>query len=128
MEDAAQEALLGTTEEQWFIDENKKNPGANYLIGLCTAFIEFGIQQPRRPYGTELWNTVREIADHDKPAYWNFKSLVETPEWKHARSMAKQLLREENTRVTPPHKPFQIEQLIYVDEYEHRSRRRQPRW
>jgi len=53
-----------------------------------------------------------------KPSYWNFKSLVETAEWKHARSMARQLLREEETPVTPPRKPFHIEKLIHVEEYQ----------
>jgi hypothetical protein len=40
MEPDFQHALIGHTEEQWFIEEDDSNKGANYLVGICLAFIE----------------------------------------------------------------------------------------
>src|SRR5690242_7047367 len=52
MEESAQGALLGTTQKPWFVEENKDNFGANYLIGLCFALSEG--DRPFSPLADEL--------------------------------------------------------------------------
>jgi hypothetical protein len=119
MEEGAQAALLGATEQPWFIEEGKDNPGANYLIGLCLALSEG--YRPFNPHANELWAAVHAAAEHLEPEYWIFKSLSAAPEWNRARMAAASLLSAENPRVTPPRKPFVIEDLIHVDHYLHAS-------
>ena len=119
MDESAQAALLGSTEEQWFIEEDERNVGANYLKGLCYAFVE--CIRPFSIHADELRATILAISHHLEPSYWNFKSLAATPEWRHARCVARELLRLDATRVTPPREPFKIERLIHVEEYQHAS-------
>ena len=128
MDESAQAALLGSTEKPWFIEENKDNSGANYLIGLCMTLSE-GFR-PFNQYADELRAAVLAAAEHLEPEYWIFKSLSATPEWNRARTAAAKLLSDENPRVTPPRKPFVIEDLIHVDHYVHASviRGRPRRW
>jgi len=117
IEESAQEALLGSTEKPWFIEEDKVNPGANYLKGLCLALSE-GFR-PFSPHADELRAAVLAASEHSEPEYWIFRSLSATPEWGRARTAAARLLEAENPRVTPPRKPFVIEDLIHVDHYRH---------
>jgi hypothetical protein len=128
MDESAQAALLGSTEKPWFIEENKDNSGANYLLGLCMTLSE-GYRSFNK-YADELRAAVLSAAEHLEPEYWIFKSLTATPEWKRARTAAANLLSAENPRVTPPRKPFVIEDLIHVDHYVHASviRGRPRRW
>jgi hypothetical protein len=119
MEESAQEALIGSTEQPWFIEENKDNFGANYLIGLCLRLSEGW--RPFSPLADELSAAVLAASEHLEPEYWIFKSLSNAPEWTRARAAAAQLLSAENTRITPPRKPFVIEDLIHVDHYVHAS-------
>jgi hypothetical protein len=119
MEERDQEALLGSTEKPWFIEEDKDNLGANYLIGLCLRLSE-GFR-PFSPYADELRDAVLSAAEHLEPEFWIFRSLSTTPEWRRARTAAAKLLSAENPRVTPPRKPFVIEDLIHVDHYLHAS-------
>lgn len=119
MEESAQEALLGSTEKPWFIEEGKDNFGANYLIGLCLSLGE-GFR-PFSPYADELRAAVLAASEHLEPEYWIFRTLSTTPEWIRARTAAARLLSAENPRVTPPRKPFVIENLIRVDHYLHAS-------
>lgn len=120
MEDSAQEALLGSTEEQWFIEENDDNRGANYLIGLCHSLNEG--YRPSNPLADEFWAAVLKIVENFEPQYWIFKSLTKSPEWIRARTAAAKLLAAENVQIHPPRKPFVIEDLIRVDHYVHRSK------
>lgn len=120
MEESAQEALLGSTEEQWFIEENEDNRGANYLIGLCHALNEG--YRPFNPLADEFWAAVLAVSQHFEPQYWIFKSLSQSPEWIRARTLAAQLLPSENIQIHPPRKPFVIEDLIRVDHWVHASK------
>jgi hypothetical protein len=120
MEQSAQELLIGSTEQQWFIEENKDNFGANYLIGLCHALSEG--YMPWNPLAGEFRRAVLAVSEHSEPAYWIFKSLSNAPEWVHAREVAVKLLNEENPRVTPPRKHFVIEDLVHVDHWVHASK------
>jgi hypothetical protein len=119
MEESAQEALIGATEESWFIEENKDNFGANYLIGLCLSLEGW---RPFNPLADELSAAVFEASQHLEPEYWIFKSLSNSPEWTRARAAATKLLAAENVRIHPPRKPFIIEDLIHVDHYLHASK------
>ena len=119
MEESAQEPLIGSTEQPWFIEENKDNFGANYLIGLCHTLSEG--YRPFNPLADELRDAVLAATRHFEPEYWIFKSLSTTPEWTRARTAAAKLLSAENPRITPPRKPFVIEDLIHVDHYLHAS-------
>jgi len=120
MEESAQEALIGTTQEQWFIEENKDNSGANYLMGLCHALSEGW--RPSNPLADELSRAVLAASEHLEPAYWIFKSLSNSPEWIRAREAATKLLAAEKILIHPPKKPFVIEDLIWVDHYQHASK------
>lgn len=119
MDESAQQALLGTTEQQWFIEENKDNLGANYLIGLCLALSEG--YRPFNPHADELSAAVFAASEHLEPEYWIFKSLSNAPEWTRARTAAAKLLDAEKPRITPPRKPFIVENLIWVDHFVHAS-------
>jgi hypothetical protein len=119
MEESAQESLIGSTERQWFIEENKDNFGANYLIGLCHALSEGW--RPFNPFADELFRVVLAASEHLEPEYWVFKSLSNSPEWTRARAAAAQLLAEEKVQIRPPKKPFVIEDLIHVDHWVHAS-------
>lgn len=119
MEESAQEALLGTTQEQWFIEENQDNFGANYLMGLCHALSEGW--RPFNPLADELSRAVLAASEHLEPEYWIFESLSNSPEWMRARAAATGLLAAENIRIHPPRKPFIIEDLIHVDHWVHAS-------
>ena len=119
MEESAQEALLGTTKEQWWIEENQDNFGANYLMGLCHRLSEGWC--PSNPLAWELRRAVLDASEHLEPQYWIFKSLSKSPEWTRARTAATKLLAEEKIRIWPPKKPFVIEDLIWVDHWVHAS-------
>jgi hypothetical protein len=120
LKEEEQEMLFGQTEEQWFIEENTKNIGANYLKGVCIAFDEFaGYRFVESILAEELKSVVRTISENYKPAYWNFDILKKTNEWKLARKKAKMLLEEEKIWIQPPSRPFVIEQLIRVEHYCH---------
>jgi hypothetical protein len=93
MEAPAQEALIGSTEEQWLIEEDAQNIGANYLKGLCLVFLE-GYRSDH-PHAVELSATVLGISNHFDPGYWCFSSLSSTAEWRHARAVAMKLLHSE---------------------------------
>jgi len=127
MDDIHQAALIGSTEDQWFIEESSKNAGANYLMGVVNALTEGWL--PSKPKGSELRVKISEIADHFHPSYWCFESLSATLEWKQARCLAKELLDEEKPMVCPPKQPFKIENLIRVEHYQHASKiRGRVRW
>jgi hypothetical protein len=128
MEASAQEVLIGSTEQPWFIEENKDNAGANYLMGLCLRLSEGW--RPFNPLADELSAAVFAASQHLEPEYWIFKSLSEAREWTRARVAAAKLLSAENPGVWPPKKPFVVENLIHVDHYVHASaiRGRPKKW
>lgn len=127
MDKTAQASLIGPTDDQWFIEENDTNCGANYLIGLCLALSE-GFR-PDSSHADDLWRAVCEASAHLEPDYWIFGRLSDSPEWTRARKSATELLRSENPRVTPPRKPFVVEDMIRVDHYLHATKiRGRKRW
>ena len=121
-DDTTQAALIGPTEEQWFIEEDDENSGANYLIGLCHAFDECSSARPDNSYAVEFYRALLAVSGHFQPSYWCFRTLSATAEWNRLRALASTLLQLENPRVTPPRKPFRIEDLIHVDHYQHASK------
>jgi hypothetical protein len=128
MDESAQESLIGRVNEQWFIEEDQENAGANYLMGVCLAFFEISphsLGETLEPAAHALRHTVVRLADELRPEQWAFRTLAKSEGWLTARQMATALIAESKTTVRPPRKPFKIEEIIHVDHYQHASRLRQ---
>src|SRR4051812_21059215 len=111
MEDSAQEALIGSVDELWFIEEDEENTGANYLIGVCLAFFEIsppGHKRKLEPKIHTLRHTVNNLSNDLEPTNWAFRTLAKTEKWKSIRSIASALIKDSKTLVHPPRKPFKI--------------------
>jgi hypothetical protein len=117
---AEQKLLIGNTDEEWFIEEDENNVGANYLIGLCAAYLEC----PRcGVFDVDSVDQFREkvlfVKDHFDPAYWRFDDLCETEEWQALRKLANLCIEALGPVLYPLRKPFKIENLIHVGHYKH---------
>lgn len=124
MDEPAQAALIGPVESHWFIEEDEKNAGANYLIGVCLAFFEIAPPSSNPELAPEiqrLRHLVQRLSEDLVPRHWAFRSLANKEEWKLARELAGALLRRSKTMVRPPRKPFKIENIIRVDHFAHAS-------
>ena len=125
MDESNQEALIGPVEDQWFIEEDETNTGANYLIGVCLAFFEISppwLDQKLEPQIQTLRHAVVRLSEDLKPKNWAFHTLAKSEGWRSARSIATALIRDSKTLVRPPRKPFKIEDIIHVDHYQHASK------
>lgn len=124
MDEADQASLIGRVEEQWFIEENETNAGANYLIGVCLAFFEISppqLDQALEQQVHKLRHAVNDLAQDLDPANWAFHTLSKSDGWHSARSLATALIKDSNTLIHPAKKPFKIEDIIHVDHFAHAS-------
>lgn len=117
-----QKLLVGKTREQWFIEEDSSNAGANYLCGLCAVCLEY-VNGPifENEHICEFRNRILKLSNNLDPEFWTFEILSESREWEEVRRLAQICINELNPILHSLRKPFIIEDLIHVDHYTHAS-------
>ena len=92
-----QKLLIGETREQWFIEEDSSNAGANYLCGLCAACLEY-VNGPifEDDDICEFRNKILKLSNNLNSEFWGFEILSESREWEEVRRSAQICINELN--------------------------------
>ena len=84
--------------QAWFVKEDARNPGANYLFGLLQATPE----DVRERFNALL----QTITQRKSPNFWQAQHLRTCPDWAELRQLAQRLLDENGLWPNLPAKPF----------------------
>lgn len=114
------DALLATAgpAQAWFVKEDARNPGANYLFGLLQVLAENGGAHHFEATPEDLrerFNALLQtITQRKSPNFWQAQHLRTCPDWAALRQLAQRLLDENGLWPNLPAKPFHLPDHIEI--------------
>ncbi|GBC62446.1 hypothetical protein DENIS_3418 [Desulfonema ishimotonii] len=110
----------------WFCKEDEnKNPGANYLIGMGIVYEEywiFGFDEAKNEHEEMIFKSIYEQLEKmfAEDRCWSENALSENDDWQHLRMLAHKALDALGLHLHPLRKPICFPDVIHIDHYDYK--------